>query len=84
MTTYKSNPTEKTVINFKLEYFNTTSSKMIMRFLKLPRNDKVRNVDLNHFEKDDRDLKYEGNLLSSNLDIELNYVELDEFDFDHF
>ena len=25
-----------------------------------------------------------GVLISSNLDVELNYVEIDEFDFDHF
>jgi len=87
MTTYKGNPAETTVINFKLEYFNTTSSKMIYEVLKIAEEmiKAGKQVNLNwHFEKDDPDLKYEGNLLSSNLDIELNYIELDEFDFDHF
>lgn len=87
MTTYKSNPAETTVINFKLEYFNTTSSKMIYEVLKIAEEmiKSGNQVNLNwHFEKDDPDLKYEGNLLSSNLDIDLNYIELDDFDFDHF
>ena len=49
MTTYKSNPAEKTVINFKLEYFNTTSSKMIYEVLKIAEEmiKSGNNVDLN-------------------------------------
>lgn len=37
-----------------------------------------------YFEKDDRDLKYEGVLISSTLELELNFIEIDEFQFDHF
>ena len=37
-----------------------------------------------YFEKDDTDLKYEGVLISSTLDLELNFIEIDEFQFDHF
>ena len=37
-----------------------------------------------YYEKDDTDLKYEGVLISSTLDLELNFIEIDEFQFDHF
>ena len=37
-----------------------------------------------YFEKDDTDLKYEGVLISSTLELELNFIEIDEFQFDHF
>ena len=42
-------------------------------------------VNLNwYYEKDDPDLKDEGVLITSNLDVELNFVEIEEFNFDHF
>jgi len=87
MNKYSENPAQTTDINFKLEYFNTTSSKMIFEVLKIAESliKDGHKVNLNwHYEKEDPDLKDEGVLISSNLDIELNFVEIDEFDFDHF
>jgi len=87
MNEYKLNPANSTEVNFKLEYFNTTSSKMIYEVLKITEEIKRsgNDVSLNwYFEKDDPDLKDEGQLLSSNLDVELNFIEIDEFDFNHF
>ena len=87
MNKYCENPTETTEINFKLEYFNTTSSKMIFEVLKIAESliKDGHKVNLNwYYEKEDPDLKDEGLLISSNLDVKLNFVEIDEFDFGHF
>ena len=87
MNTYKSKPAKSTDINFKLEYFNTTSSKMIFEVLKIAESmiKDGHQVNLNwYYEKDDPDLKDEGVLITSNLDVELNFVEIEEFNFDHF
>ena len=87
MNTYKSEPAKSTDINFKLEYFNTTSSKMIFEVLKIAESmiKDGHQVNLNwYYEKDDPDLKDEGVLITSNLDVELNFVEIEEFNFDHF
>ena len=87
MNRYKSEPAKSTDINFKLEYFNTTSSKMIFEVLKIAESmiKDGHQVNLNwYYEKDDPDLKDEGVLITSNLDVELNFVEIEEFNFDHF
>ena len=87
MNTYKGEPAKSTDINFKLEYFNTTSSKMIFEVLKIAESmiKDGHQVNLNwYYEKDDPDLKDEGVLITSNLDVELNFVEIEEFNFDHF
>jgi Ser-tRNA(Ala) deacylase AlaX len=87
MNKYCENPTETTEINFKLEYFNTTSSKMIFEVLKIAESliKDGHKVNLNwYYEKEDPDLKDEGLLISSNLDVKLNFIEIDEFDFGHF
>tara|TARA_Y100000589_G_scaffold191587_1_gene181428 strand:- start:1698 stop:2099 length:402 start_codon:yes stop_codon:yes gene_type:complete len=84
---YKDVAAEETNINFQLEYFNTTSSKMIYEVIKIGeemlKSGKKVNVNW-YYEKDDTDLKYEGVLISSTLDLELNFIEIDEFQFDHF
>ena len=63
---YKKNPAEKTIVAIKLEYFNTTSSKLIYSIFK-------KFEDLNnagsivsvkwYYENDDPDLEEEGKLL---------------------
>ena len=87
MNNYKQEAAELTNINFHLEYFNTTSSKMIFEVMSIA-EDMIKsgqNVNINwHYEKDDPDLKYEGELIATNLDIDLNFIELQEFNFDHF
>jgi len=60
---YKENPLEKTEVNIKLEYFNTSSSKCILDvFKKLESIHKTNNeVQINwYYEEDDEDMLEAG------------------------
>ncbi len=78
---YKNKPSDSTVLNFKLEYFNTSSSKMLYEIFKIfeeiKRNNFKTTINWYH-EKDDEDFMEEANFLISNLDLDLTFIEVEE------
>ncbi len=60
---YSTNPSEKTVINIKLEHFNTSSSKCILDIFKKLEPIKKANGDIQvnwYFEEDDEEMMEAG------------------------
>ena len=81
---YKKNPAKITSVIFKLEYFNTTSSKLIYEIFKRFEEIKNNGNDIHvkwHYEADDPDLKEEGNTLNKIINIDIELIEVEEFDF---
>jgi len=80
---YKNAPQVSTVLNFKLEYFNTSSSKMLFEIFKIIEeiNKKKFKTTINWYhEKEDEDFKIEAEFLISNLDFDLTFVEIKQFE----
>ncbi len=81
---YKNNPSKETAIEVKLEYFNTTSSKLIYeifkKFEEINSNGNKINVKW-YYESDDPDLEEEGKLLAKIIDLDIELIAIDEFDF---
>ncbi len=70
---------ENLTINFKLTYFNTSSSKRILDILKLLKNyiNLGRNIEINwYFKNDDDDIKMEVEDFSIIADVEINTFDL--------
>ena len=81
---YKKTPSTKTTINVSLEYFNTSSSKMILDiFKKFQELHKVgTTMELNwYYEEDDPDMLDQGQTFKSILKIPMNIISVKEFDF---
>ena len=73
-------------IDFKLEYFNTTSSKLIYEIFK--KFEELKNSGNNlsvkwHYESDDPDMEEEGKLLSNIIKVNIELIAVDEFDFNY-
>ena len=74
---YKNDPLDKTVFNFKLEYFNTASSKLLLDVL-------LRLEDINneghevlvkwHYPDDDEDMEEAGEEYSDIVDVPFEQV----------
>ena len=84
--TYKENPSNITEVDFKLEYFNTTSSKLIYEIFK--RLEEIKNkgnlISVKwHHEADDPDMQEEGKLLSNIIKVNIELISVDEFDFNY-
>ncbi len=78
---YKETPLPKTVVNIRLEYFNTSSSKCILDvFKKLEAIHKSRNeVEVNWFyEEDDEDMLEAGEDYESIIRVPFNMIEITE------
>ncbi len=81
---YKKKPQAKTVINVSLEYFNTSSSKLIFELfrkfeeLKAAGNDVVVKW---YYENDDIDLKEEGETFAELIKVPVELIGVEEFDF---
>ena len=83
---YKKTPADKTEIDFKLEYFNTSSSKLIYEIFKKFEDLKADGNNLHvkwHYESDDPDMEEEGKLLSNIIKVEIELVGVEEFDFSY-
>ena len=79
---YKKNSCSETILNFKLEYFNTSSSKLLYEIFKILeeiKNNGSKTIINWYHEKEDEDFMEEANFLISNLDIELIFIEIEEF-----
>lgn len=79
--TYKEGPLPKTVVNVKLEYFNTSSSKCILDvFKKLEAIHKSKNeVEVNwYYEEDDEDMLEAGEDYESIIRVPFKMIEIVE------
>lgn len=64
---YKEDPNDKTIVNIRLEYFNTSSSKCILDvFKKLESIYKAKNeVEVNwYYEEDDEDMLEQAKIMN--------------------
>ncbi|MFA7273254.1 MAG: DUF1987 domain-containing protein [Crocinitomicaceae bacterium] len=78
---YSSNPKEKTIVDIKLEYFNTSSSKCILDlFKKLENlNGAATEVIVNwYFEQDDEDMEEAGEDYQAIIGLPFNMIEVEE------
>ena len=78
---YKESPLPKTVVNIRLEYFNTSSSKCILDvFKKLEAIHKAKNeVEVNwYYEEDDEDMLEAGEDYESIIRVPFKMIEIVE------
>lgn len=81
ITIYSANPKETTIVDIKLEYFNTSSSKCILdMFKKLEGlNGKVTQVLINwYFESGDEDMEEAGEDYQAIINIPFTMIEVEE------
>lgn len=74
---YLKKPNEKTYVDFKLDYFNTSSSKQIARFLKAIQDSPTKdNITIRWFyEEDDSDMLESGMLYARLIDVNFEFIE---------
>ena len=80
---YAENGGESFVASFAFEYFNTSSSKCLFDIFKrlVKIRDSGREVDINWFyEEHDKDMMEAGEDYSDLLEIEFNFIEIEEED----
>jgi hypothetical protein len=78
---YGNNPKAATVVDIKLEYFNTSSSKCILDlFKKLEQvNSKGTEVSINwYFEEDDEDMEEAGEDYQAIISLPFKIIEVEE------
>lgn len=81
---YKSSPAEKTTVNVSLEYFNTSSSKLILDIFKKFRelHDSGKSIHVNwYYEEDDPDLQNQGELFQEISGVPMSLHSVKEFSF---
>ena len=74
---YAENPKEKTVFNFRLTYFNTASSKLLLDILMLLEELKEKNNDVLikwHFPEEDEDMEEAGDEYADIVDVPFEKV----------
>jgi hypothetical protein len=76
---YIDNPSTKTTVNFKFEYFNTSCSKWLITITKQLKllYEKNHNTQINWFYEDDDVLEY-GEVIRDLVDIPMNMAEVEE------
>ncbi len=78
---YAESPIDETVMDVKMEYFNTSSSKCLVevfRRLELVHN-KGKQVVINwHFEEDDEDMEESGEDFKEIIKIPINMIMMEE------
>ena len=78
---YSQNPKPITTVNFTLEYFNTSSSKVILEIFRQLKKlqEEGNNVIVKwHYAEVDDDLRNDGKMLSEIVEISIELVELKE------
>ncbi len=81
---YKSSAKGKTNVNVSLEYFNTSSSKLILDIFKKFKeiNDAGKPVVVNwYYEEDDPDLQDQGQIFKDIVGVPMNLHSVKEFSF---
>lgn len=75
---YIQNPNDETVVNFKMKYFNTSSTKSILdimiQFKELAKNNKMLIINW-HFSADDEDMLDAGEGFSKMVRFKFNYIK---------
>ncbi len=73
---YIKDPNEETILNVKLNYVNTASSKqitdMIVKLEEIPEDKKV--VVKWHYDRMDEDMEFEGETLKSFVDLDVELI----------
>ena len=74
---YSKHPNLKTIFEFRLEYFNTSSAKQIAKILLILENiGKKKNVVINwYFKKEDADMLSSGTRFSKLINLNFNFAE---------
>ena len=78
---YEVKPRQETIVDMKLEYFNTSSSKCILDMFKhLEKiNDAKNSVVVNwYFEKNDEDMAEAGEDYGAIISLPFKFIEVDE------
>ena len=78
---FTANPPEKTKFDVNLEYFNTSSSKILLRIFKMLEKVQLKNKQIEvswHFEEDDLDMKECGQDFSAMVNIPFTLIEEEE------
>lgn len=78
---YANSPQSQTIVDIKLEYFNTSSSKCILDLFKLLEklNEKSTQVKINWFyEVDDEDMAEAGEDYQAIIDLPFEMIEVEE------
>ena len=78
---YESRPSPKTVLDMKLEYFNTSSSKCILDLFKRleKMNGKETSVHVNwYFETEDEDMAEAGEDYEAIVELPFSIIEVEE------
>ena len=73
---YSSNPNEKTVVKFSMDYYNTSSSKMILKILELFKDIYRKGFDVKihwHYFEDDEDIIEAGEDYSETIKIPFKF-----------
>lgn len=81
---YQKNPQPKTTFKVELEYFNTSSSKIVLQIMKKAEEMHKAGLDVKvdwYYENDDFDLKEEGETFSEMVDVPVELIGIEEFDF---
>lgn len=75
---YKKNPNDNTIFDFKLEYFNTTSSKQIFKImLMLEEISKIKNVLIRwHYKPGDKEMYTHGEIFSNIISAPFEIIEM--------
>ena len=78
ITEYTGQPQKETIVNIRIDYFNTTSSKYMYDLLcKLETISKITDISINwYYEKDDEDIRDLGQHLQNLLDVPFNIIEV--------
>lgn len=76
---YCQSPNEETIFEFKLEYFNTSTTKQFAKlFLTLEKLLPAKKVTINwHYDKNDLDMKLSGERFDKLLKLDFKFFELD-------
>lgn len=78
---YGNSPKPNTVVDVKLEYFNTSSSKCILDLFKQLEKLNSKNTEVNinwYFEEDDEDMEEAGEDYDAIIDLPFKMIEVEE------
>lgn len=76
---YVEKPCEKTIFNFKLEYYNSTSQPYILEIFKILKKlyNSGKHIEINwHYQQDDEDVQEDGIRYREIIDIPINIKEI--------
>ncbi|UKN02976.1 DUF1987 domain-containing protein [Paracrocinitomix mangrovi] len=78
---YAANPKPNTIVDVKLEYFNTSSSKCILDLFKQLEKLNAGNTEVSvnwYFEEDDEDMEEAGEDYQAIIDLPFKMIEVEE------